>query len=96
MAALAAETNTVCKISGIIANVPKEWGTTDLAPIVKHCMNVFGPDRVLFGSDWPVCLLGGTLKKWVTTLKEIVSDSPLASQRKLFAENAIRYYRLND
>jgi len=96
MAALAAEKNTVCKISGIIANVPKEWETADLAPIVKHCMNVFGPDRVVFGSDWPVCLLGGTLTKWVTTLKEIVSDSPLSSQRKLFAENAIRYYRLND
>lgn len=94
MAALADEKNTVCKISGIIASVPEKWDTADLAVIVNHCLDVFGPDRVMFGSDWPVCLLGATLEKWVMTLKEIVSEYPLSAQRKLFADNAKRHYRL--
>ncbi len=95
MAELASEPNTVCKISGIIAHVPAEWDTGDLAPIVNHCLDVFGPDRVLFGSDWPVCLLGAPLSRWVAELKEIVSLQPFADQKKLFHDNAIRHYRLD-
>lgn len=94
MEKLAMQPNTVCKISGIIAHVPKQWSTADLAPIVHHCLETFGPDRVLFGGDWPVCLLGGTLRKWVQSLQEIVQDRPLSEQRKLFSHNAIRHYRL--
>ncbi|MEZ6052031.1 MAG: amidohydrolase family protein [Planctomycetaceae bacterium] len=92
---LAKEPNTVCKISGIVAHVPQEWDTEDLAPIVNHCLDVFGPDRVMFGSDWPVCLLGAPLSRWVASLKEIVNSRPLAEQNKLFHDNAIRHYRLN-
>ena len=96
MAALAEAKHTVCKISGIVARVPEKWSSIDLAPIVNHCLNVFGPDRVMFGGDWPVCLRGAGLREWVTALKEIVQNRPLAEQRKLFAENAIRHYRLKE
>ncbi len=95
MANLAKEPNTVCKISGIVAHVPAEWETGDLAPIVNHCLEVFGPDRVMFGSDWPVCLLGAPLSRWVAALKEIVSLQPFEHQQKLFHDNAIRHYRLD-
>jgi len=84
----------ICKISGIIAGVPKEWSSEDLAPIINHCLDAFGSKRVVFGSDWPVCLKGATLKQWVTALKEIIAARPLEEQKQLLADNAIRFYRL--
>jgi L-fuconolactonase len=55
---------------------------------------VFGPDRVMFGGDWPVCLLGSTLAAWVTGLKAVVAARPDEQQRKLFHDNAARVYAL--
>lgn len=92
--ALAAKKNVICKISGIIARVPKQWSAADLAPIVNHCLDSFGPDRVIFGSDWPVCLLGAPLATWVTALREIIALRPQAEQEKLLSKNAIGFYRL--
>lgn len=95
MASLAGRKNTVCKISGIISQVdPKRWSPEDLTPIVNHCLEVFGPDRAMFAGDWPVCTRGATLSQWVTTLKEIVADRRESEQRKLFHDNALRFYGL--
>ena len=96
IAAIAERQNVVCKISGIIATVPADgWSAADLAPIVNHCLECFGPDRVMFGGDWPVCTrAGATLRRWVEVLREIVRDRSEAEQRKLFADNAIRFYGL--
>jgi L-fuconolactonase len=60
--AVAARPNTVCKISGIVAGSggPGQWTPDDLAPAILHCAGAFGPDRVMFGSDWPVCTLAAT------------------------------------
>jgi predicted TIM-barrel fold metal-dependent hydrolase len=91
---LAKRPNVIGKISGIIARLPKGGEAGDLAPIVNHCLDAFGPDRVVFGSDWPVCLLGGTLATWVEMLRAIVSGRPAGQQRKLWSENAIRHYGL--
>jgi predicted TIM-barrel fold metal-dependent hydrolase len=66
-----------------------------LAPIIDHCLDVFGPDRVMFASDWPVCTRVASLRQWVTALKQIVAPRPLDEQRKLLAENAIRFYELS-
>lgn len=95
MAALAARPNVICKISGIVARVPKEWSAEDLAPIVNHCLDAFGPERVIFGSDWPVCLMGATYRQWVTALTQIIASRPLAQRQKLWSENAIRFYGLS-
>ena len=92
---LAGKKNVICKISGIIARVPLEWSAADLAPIVNHCLDCFGPERVIFGSDWPVCLLGAPLAEWVRALREIVATRPAAEQRALLAGNARRFYSLN-
>lgn len=87
--------NVVCKISGIIATVPAEgWTPDDLAPIVNHCLDSFGPERVMFGGDWPVCTRGATLRRWVETLWQIVRGRKEDEQRKLFSENAVRFYGL--
>ena len=94
MDGLAGCDNTLCKISGIMARAPEGWTAEHLAPIVNHCLDAFGPDRVVFGGDWPVCLLGGQLRQWIDALAEIISERPEEQQRKLWSENAIREYRL--
>jgi len=91
---LAAQQNVICKISGIVARVPKQWSADDLAPIVNHCLDTFGPSRVIFGSDWPVCLSGALLRDWVAALKQIIVSRPVAEQRQLLHDNAVRFYRL--
>ena len=92
---LAARPNTICKISGIIARVPKGQATAEvLSPIVNHCLYTFGPDRVIFASDWPVCTRGAPLHMWVNLLREIVKHRPSGQKRKLFWSNANNFYSL--
>jgi predicted TIM-barrel fold metal-dependent hydrolase len=95
MEALAKRRNTICKISGIVARVEEgKWTADDLAAPVNHCLDMFGPDRVIFASDWPVCTRGAALREWVIALKEIVGARPINEQKKLFAENAVAFYGL--
>jgi L-fuconolactonase len=95
IAALAKRKNVVCKISGIIAQAPKDsWTPDDLAPIINHCLDVFGPDRVMFAGDWPVCTGVATLRQWVHALKHVVQSRSIEQQRKLFCTNAVRVYGL--
>jgi predicted TIM-barrel fold metal-dependent hydrolase len=91
---LALKRNVHCKISGVIESLPGGWTTEQLSPVVNHCLDTFGPDRVVFGSNWPVCLLGGTLRNWVKALREIIAARAPAERSKLWAENARRIYRL--
>jgi L-fuconolactonase len=92
---LARRTNVICKISGLINRFPSGFTAEDLAPVVDHCLDAFGPDRVVFGGDWPVCLTGGTYRQWVEALRQIVARRPEEDQRKLWAGNARRLYRLD-
>ena len=95
IAAIAEKHNVVCKVSGILASTEgKPWKADDLAPVVNHVLDSFGPDRVMFGGDWPVCTLGGTYRQWVEALRSIVQNRPLIEQRKLFHDNALKYYEL--
>ena len=93
--AFAALDNVVCKISGVVAGVTTSTNRAEqLAPIVNHCLDAFGPDRVFFGGDWPVCLMGATLREWIDTLTEIVAERPADQRRKLWHDNAVRLYSL--
>lgn len=94
MKAAAALENVVCKISGIVVTAPDGWKPADLAPVVNDCLETFGDDRVFFGGDWPVCTLRATYAQWLAALKEIVRDRPRAFQKKLFHDNAARFYGL--
>jgi L-fuconolactonase len=96
MEALAKRPNLICKISGIVARAPEKWGPEHLAPIVNHCLDTFGPDRVVFGGDWPVCLVRASLIQWVDALKQIVDDRPAVDQRKLWSDNARRFYAIDE
>jgi predicted TIM-barrel fold metal-dependent hydrolase len=95
MAQIAKCKNLVCKISGIVASAKKgKWRADDLAPFINHTLDVFGPDRVMFGGDWPVCTLAASYKRWVTALKAVVKDRKRSEQKKLFHDNAVRFYGL--
>ncbi len=80
--ALAGQGNVIVKISGIVARAPDDWDAELLAPVIRHCLDAFGPDRAVFGSDWPVCLLGASLKQWVVALQQVVADRPLEDAAK--------------
>ncbi len=85
------------KISGIIVQTEgRKWSPDDLAPVIRRTMKVFGPDRVMFAGDWPVCTLGATYRQWVEALKTIVRDRPEEEKRKLFHDNAMRVYGLEE
>ncbi len=95
IAEVARRSNVVCKVSGVIASAtPGKWTLDDVAPVVNHTLDVFGPDRVMFGGDWPVCTLGATYKQWFDALRAIVAARSESEQRRLFHDNAIRHYRL--
>jgi predicted TIM-barrel fold metal-dependent hydrolase len=96
IAKVAGHKNVVGKVSGIAASAKKGMPLVDqLAPAVKHTLEVFGPDRVMWASDWPVCTLGASLADWLAAAKEIVKDRPAAEQRKLFHDNAVKFYGLS-
>jgi L-fuconolactonase len=92
---LSALPNVVCKISGVVTEADHDgWSVADVRPWVEHCLDAFGPDRVVYGSDWPVATLASTYRRWVETLDEITSGWSEADRRKLWFENAARFYRL--
>lgn len=97
MKALAQRSNVICKISGIIASAkPDSWKPEDLQPNIRFTLETFGIDRCIFASDWPVCTLTASLGQWVDALKWIVRDLPVADQKKLFHDNAVKFYGLKD
>lgn len=96
ISALAEQQHVVCKISGIVAGAGKGWTADDLAPAINHCLDAFGPDRVIFGGDWPVCTIAATYAQWVGGLKQIVASRSEADQKQLFHDNAVRLYGLEE
>jgi predicted TIM-barrel fold metal-dependent hydrolase len=93
IAALAKRDRVICKISGIVAQLANQpWDAEMLAPVINTCLDAFGPDRVVFASDWPVCTLAASLQQWVAALRTIVNHRPADEQRKLFHDNAARFY----
>ena len=95
MRALAALPNVICKVSGAVTEADHErWSSADLRPYVAHAIEVFGEERVAFGGDWPVTLLASSYRRWVETLDELTAGLSEAAKRKLWAENAKRFYRI--
>lgn len=94
MAQVASFPNVMCKLSGMITETDRaNWRPADLAPYVEHVVGVFGADRVMFGSDWPVCLLAGSYDRVIGALREALG-SRLTPQVEaaVFGENAARFY----
>jgi L-fuconolactonase len=87
--------NVACKISGMVTEADTErWQPADLEPFVNVALEAFGEERVLFGSDWPVVLLASSYRRWYETLEALTARLPISVRRKLWMENARRFYRL--
>ena len=94
--ALAAMPNVHCKISGVITEADhRNWAREQLKPYILHAIDSFGFDRVMYGGDWHVLELAGTFPQWVEILDWAVAGASAAEKRKLFRDNAIRFYRLD-
>jgi L-fuconolactonase len=94
---LASLENVVCKVSGVVTEADHDnWTVDDVAPYVIHVLDAFGEDRVVFGSDWPVVLLASSYRRWVETLDQLTNDRSADARRKLWSDNARRFYRLGD
>ncbi|MEK8107099.1 amidohydrolase family protein [Micromonospora sp. M12] len=93
--ALAASPNTSAKLSGLVTEVQlPHWTPGDLRPAVDDALDAFGPDRLMFGSDWPVCLLASSYPRWVDALAELLAEHDAASQARIWGDTARRVYRL--
>lgn len=92
---LAALPNVVCKISGMTTEGDRQaWTVDDLKPYVERAVECFGWDRLMFGSDWPVCEVAGGFEPWLEAVTSLLDGVPAADRERCFASNAIRVYRL--
>lgn len=92
---MAKRPNVVGKISGVIAYAdPAGWTLDEIRPYVEHTISAFGWDRVIWGSDWPVCTLGGGLSTWVAATHALIAGASSGEKAKLLSGNARRLWRL--
>jgi len=92
---IAKRPNVTAKISGVVAYADAEtWRVETLEPYVHHVIERFGWDRLVWGSDWPVCTLGGGLATWVAATHALLSGCSQEEKTKLFSGNARRIWNL--
>ena len=95
MQELAALPNVDCKISGVVTEADhKAWTYDEVAPYVAYSIESFGFDRVAFGGDWPVSELATRYADWVSVVDRVMTGTTEAEMRKLYRDNAIRFYRM--
>ena len=95
MAPLAGCANVSCKLSGMVTEASwTSWTPADLAPYVRRALEWFGPERCMFGSDWPVCLLAASYEEVLQAAKTVLAALSPAELEGVLGGNAIRVYRL--
>ncbi len=72
----------------------ENWKTDELTPYLEVVTNAFGTNKILFGSDWPVCLLAASYKRTIDVVKDYFKTFSKEEQEKIFGQNAIRFYQL--
>jgi L-fuconolactonase len=96
MKLLAKYPNINCKLSGLVTEANwNSWHVDDLRPYVDRALDFFGADRLMFGSDYPVCLLAATYDRVLDGFLEILKDLKDTDREKIFSTNAAEFYRLN-
>ncbi|MFD4673535.1 amidohydrolase family protein [Lentzea sp. NPDC058450] len=92
---LAAHENVTCKLSGLVTEADwKSWSVGELRPYFEVVLDAFGPSRLMFGSDWPVCLLAASYEEWLGAAQELVSELSAGEQDAIFSGTARRVYGL--
>ncbi|MET2829166.1 amidohydrolase family protein [Mesorhizobium shangrilense] len=94
---VAAFPNVFCKLSGMITEADHDsWRPRDLKPYVDQALLSFGADRLMFGSDWPVCLLAGSYAEALNALRTVLDPQLLKDQQAaVYGLNAVRFYQLS-
>ena len=92
IAEIAKRPNMVCKLSGLVTEAKADWQIEDLRPAVDHVRDCFTPQRLLWGSDWPVVNLAGGYDSWFAAAEALLADLSPAEQADVFGGNAGRIY----
>lgn len=94
---LARSPNVAVKLSGLVTRLlPERWSVAAVGPWAELVLDAFGPDRVMFGSDWPVCLLAASYAEVAGLAAELVTELTPAAQQAVFGGTATRWYRLDE
>lgn len=99
MRQLAAQPQVLCKVSGMVTEADwQHWTKKDFYPYLDVLFESFGPDRLMFGSDWPVCLVAAEYEQVIGLVRDYMTNVGFSAsdQAKVFGENATRFYRLEE
>jgi L-fuconolactonase len=92
MARIARETDAYCKLSGLVTEAAADWTLDDLKPFVAHLIACFGPERLIWGSDWPVLNLASDYASWHRLVGEFLSGMSQSEREMIMGGNAARFY----
>jgi len=95
MRAAAASPRAFCKLSGLATEAAANWTADTLRPYVAHLCECFGPQRLMWGSDWPVVLLGGGYARWHAAAGALLAELSSDERGAVFGDNARRFYALD-
>lgn len=89
-----AKRGAFCKLSGLVTEAVEDWEVEDLRPYAEHILDAFGPERVMWGSDWPVCLRRASYADWLRTARDLTVGLDEAERARLFGGTAAAFYGL--
>jgi L-fuconolactonase len=93
--ALAALPNVWCKLSGLVTEADwKTWTRGQLRPYLDAALQAFGPQRVMLGSDWPVCLVAASYADVVALVEEVIAEYSSGERQQILGGNAARFYKV--
>ena len=95
MTRLARETGAFCKLSGLVTEAAEGWRVDDLRAYADHVLDAFGPERVMWGSDWPVCWLRAEYDVWWDAAQALTAGLDTAGRARVFGGTAVEAYRLD-
>ena len=94
---LASHQNVSCKLSGLVTEADwGNWGAADLKPYAEVGFEFFGAKRMMFGSDWPVCLLAASYEEVLETAQSLVAGLSREDHERVFSKNAREFYRIEE
>ncbi len=95
LALVSEQSNVICKVSGLFQNASADWRLEDVSNIINHARGCFGAGRLMFGGNWPVCTLRGSLASWLDAVLASTEDWSSSDREALFNGNAADCYRVD-
>ncbi len=96
MAALAKSTSGTVKLSGLVTEAGAQWSVNQLRPFIDHLLDHFGPYRIIWGSDWPVCTLASTYDAWCTATDQLLAGLDVSERDAILGGNAALLYKIGE